>query len=73
MMLDEPEFSPAISAIEVLALWLVRLLAWFIGCLFGLTAKHVEHDVQMAEPLTVEEPSYSDRRHDGHDILSPRR
>ena len=47
-MLDEPEFSQAISAIEALALWLVRRVAWFIDCLFGVTAEHVENDVHIA-------------------------
>lgn len=51
-MLDGPELSPAIGAIEALALWLVRLLAWFIGCLFDVAAEHVEHDA----PMATEEP-----------------
>ena len=37
MMLNEPEFSPSISAIEELALFLVRLLAWLFTVLFGGT------------------------------------
>lgn len=35
MMLDEPEFGSAISAIAAAAVLLLRLLAWFVGLLFG--------------------------------------
>lgn len=57
MMLNEPEFVPSISAIEELALFLVRLLPWLFTVLFGGTMeKGLEYET--AEPLAVEAPSY---------------
>ena len=56
-MLDEPEFSPAISAIEALALWLVRLLAWLFEVLFGSDDPTVWQDaVVEPAPMAATEP-----------------
>lgn len=56
-MLDEPELSPAISAIEALALWLVRLLAWLLEVLFGSDDPTVWQDaVVEPAPMAATEP-----------------
>jgi hypothetical protein len=49
MMLNETEFAPSISAIEEFALFLVRLLAWFVAFLFGVPAEYEDLQVQMVD------------------------
>ncbi|MDE8346703.1 MAG: hypothetical protein POH28_11110 [Acidocella sp.] len=46
-MLAEVEFSQKITAIEALTSILVRLLAWFLECLFGASPAPLQGDVQV--------------------------
>ncbi|WP_298282837.1 hypothetical protein [Acidocella sp.] len=56
-MLNEAEFNPAIGAIEALALWLVRLLAWLFEVLFGSDDPIVGQDtVVEPAPMAATEP-----------------
>jgi hypothetical protein len=47
MILNEPEFALSIKAIEVLALFLVRLLTKLLAVLFGAPAEHEKQHVGM--------------------------
>lgn len=49
MMLNEPEFNPAMGIIEALTMLLVRVLAWLAAVLFGVTAEHEDIHVQRAD------------------------